>query len=127
MNQATRKHMRRKAPFVALAILSAVALFGLTQCKLAPDKVTGIETTTAGTAGQAASAPGNCISECAHAANDAMKVEQDLHKDNVKACKGNPACLAAEEARHDAAVDQIQEGRKECMNNCHHQGGGSGR
>ena len=124
MNQATRKHMRRKAPFVALAIVSAVALFGLTQCKLAPDKVTGIEQTVAG---KSAAAPGNCISECAHAANDAMKVEQDLHKDNVKACSGNPACLAAEDARHVAAVDQIQEGRKECMNNCHHQGGGSGR
>jgi len=124
MNFATRMHMRRKAPFVALALLSAIALFGLTQCKLAPDKVTGIDKTEAG---KAASAPGNCISECAHRANDAMQVEQDLHKDNVKACSGNPACLAAENARHDAAVDQIQEGRKECMGNCHHQGGGNGR
>jgi hypothetical protein len=124
MNQATRKHTRRKAPFVVLAVVSAVALFGLTQCKLAPDKVTGVEKTEMG---KAASAPGNCISDCAHAANDAMKAEQDLHKDNVKACNKNSACLAAEDARHDAAVDQIQDGRKACMNNCHHQGGGNGR
>jgi hypothetical protein len=56
-----------------------------------------------------------------------MDDEKDLHKDNVKACKGNEACLDAEEARHEAAVDQIQENRKHCMDSCHHQGGGHGR
>lgn len=37
------------------------------------------------------------------------------------------ACLAAEEARHKAALKAIDEQRKDCVNGCHHQGGGTGR
>jgi len=44
----------------------------------------------------------------------------------VKACGSDAACLAAEDARHDAAVAAIQAQRKTCQNNCHHQGGGTG-
>ena len=36
-------------------------------------------------------------------------------------------CLAAEEARHKAALKAIDAQRMECMNGCHHQGGGTGR
>ena len=69
----------------------------------------------------------NCVSECAHAANEAMRVESELHVANEHACdKGDPKCHQAEAARHQAAVDRIQEGRKACQDNCHHQGGGSG-
>jgi hypothetical protein len=69
----------------------------------------------------------NCISECAHAANDAMRDESELHVANEHACdKGDPKCHQAEAVRHQAAVDRIQDQRKACQNNCHHQGGGKG-
>ena len=69
----------------------------------------------------------NCISECAHEANDAMKEEQELHVANEHACdKKDPKCHQAEAERHQAAVDRIQDQRKACQNNCHHQGGGKG-
>jgi len=124
MSIATRSpKIRPKVPRIVLAILCAVALVGLTQCKMTPDKVTGV----AMEMDKAKPNRGNCVSDCAHEANDAMDDEKDLHKDNVKACKGNKACLDAEEARHEAAVDQIQENRKHCMDSCHHQGGGHGR
>ena len=122
MNIAPRlPHMRLKAPRVALAILSAIALVGLSQCKLTPDKLTGVDK-----AGSIKSSPGACISECAHRANDAMDGEKDLHKVLVQNCHGDPVCLAAEDARHQAAVNAIQDGRKRCMDDCHQQGSGSG-
>lgn len=76
---------------------------------------------------QAATETANCVSDCAHKANDAMRAESDLHVANEHACKGgDPACHQREAARHQAAVDAIQERRQACQNNCHHQGGGSG-
>jgi hypothetical protein len=68
----------------------------------------------------------DCIADCAHAANDAMRVESDLHVSNVKACAGDSLCLANEAARHVAAVNAIQAQRQQCQDNCHQQGGGNG-
>ena len=68
----------------------------------------------------------NCISACAHSANEAIRAESDLHVTNVHACAGDSACLAREDARHQAAVNTIQDGRKACQDGCRHQGGGSG-
>ena len=121
MSNATRSPQRNRLfSHLALVVLSVTAMVVLTQCKLTSDKVTGIDHR----ANQ--SNHGTCISNCAHEANARMKDEQDLHKANVDACAGDPTCLATEEARHQAAVDAIQEGRKRCMDGCHQQGGGNG-
>ena len=123
MTIATRSpKIRPKAPLIVLAILCAVALVGLTQCKMTPDKVTGVSMEM----NKAQPNRGNCVSDCAHDANDAMDAERDLHKDNLDDCT-TQACRDAENARHDAAVETIQENRKHCIDNCHHQGGGHGR
>ena len=69
----------------------------------------------------------NCISDCAHAANDAKKDEQDRHEAAEHACdKADPKCHQDEAERHQAAMDKIEDQRKACQNNCHHQGGGQG-
>jgi len=68
----------------------------------------------------------NCISACAHAANEQIRAESDLHVSHVHACDGDSVCLAQEDARHQAAVNTIQDGRKACQDGCRHQGGGSG-
>ena len=121
MSNATRSPQKNRLfTHLALVALSVTAMVVLTQCKLTSDKVTGIDHR----ANQ--SNHGTCISNCAHEANAAMKDEQDLHKANVDACAGDPTCLANEEARHEAAVAAIQEGRKRCMDGCHEQGGGNG-
>lgn len=49
----------------------------------------------------------------------------DAGKDD-KDKKGQSACLKAEEARHEAALKAIEKQRRDCVNGCHHQGGGSG-
>ena len=112
---------RRVAARIALALLAAGAVVALTQCKVAPDKLTGVNK-----AQPSQGNTGSCISACAHAANEAMRVESDLHVSNVHACGSDEACKAAEQARHEAAVQQIQDDRKRCMDGCHQQGGGRG-
>ena len=97
----------------ALALAAAVVT-----CKSVTDNVLG---TRVGAVGAA-----NCMSECAHAANDRIRAESELHVANVHACKGDADCQAREEVRHQAAVNAIQDGRKACQSNCHHQGGGNG-
>ena len=99
--------------------MAAVALAAtLATCKSVTDNVLSSR--------QPATQTASCVSECAHVANDAMRVESDLHVANVKACKGDAQCLANEDARHQAAVDAIQAQRQRCQDNCHHQGSGSG-
>jgi hypothetical protein len=116
--------IRPKAPLFVLLVLCAFAVVGLTHCNMTADKVTGV---TMDHGREAKSNRGDCVSDCAHAANDAMDDEKELHVKNVKACHGDQACLNAEEARHNAAVDAIQEERRHCIEGCHHQGGGHGR
>lgn len=114
--------MRPKAPSILLAILCGVAVVALTQCKMTGDKVTGVQVTE----GNRLTNRGDCVSNCAHEANDAMDAEKDLHKANVDRCHGDPACLDTENSRHTAAVQAIQDQRKHCMDRCHQQGGGHG-
>ena len=114
---------RRTAAHLALALVAALALVGLTQCKLEPDKLTGVNKVK----GAQGNSNTNCIPGCAHAANEAIRDESDLHTANVAACAGDPTCLANEEARHEAAVEAIQAERKACMDGCHNQGQGNGR
>src|SRR6185436_21054633 len=55
----------------------------VSQCKMVTDSATRPQVDPTGA--------GNCISACAHEANDRMREESDLHVANVKACK-SPEC-----------------------------------
>src|SRR5712691_9479535 len=101
-----------------LALLIGVAVT-LSQCKMVTD---GLSATGVGATDNTAT----CISDCAHAFSDSTRVESNLHVANVHGCAGNAACLAAEDARHEAALIRLQLGRQDCQNRCHHQGGGKG-
>jgi hypothetical protein len=107
---------------IALALLIVGAVVALTQCKLEPDKLTGVNK-----AKPAQGNSGNCVSQCAHASNEAKQLENELHVQNVQACGSDEACKAAEEARHEAALAQIHDEFKRCKDGCHQQGGGNGR
>ena len=110
---------RRRAAQLALLGLLAGLTLALTQCKMVADQLSSVKVSAENDAG-------SCIAACAHAFNDSLRVESDLHVANVHACAGDTVCLAAEGARHDAAVVRIQQGRNDCQRNCHHQGGGDG-
>jgi len=115
---------RPLTPRMALATAALLAMsvglcVTLTQCKMVTD---GLATAQPNGTEDAAS----CAAACAHQYNDSMRVESELHVDNVQASHGNPGALAAESTRHVEAVNRIQRGRKDCQDQCHHQGGGKG-
>jgi len=116
MQQLDIRSRRVRWVLFALAIVALVAM--IETCKSVTDDVLGAKSGATLTA--------NCVSDCAHAANEAIRVESDLHVSNVHACAGDSVCLANEDARHQAAVNAIQDQRKNCQEGCKHQGGGSG-
>ncbi len=112
--------LRRGAAFAALGTLLVATALTLSQCKMVNEQLTGV--------GLSASQPDRCITACVAAYNDSIRAESALHVTNVHACDSDSLCLALEEMRHEAAVNRIQMGRQNCLNNCHHQGrGGGGR
>jgi len=117
MSLSTPKHRVRN--IILVLTLSILGGLLLTQCRSVTDNVFGRNTSS--TAAQ------NCMNDCAKAGVAATQAENDLHQANVQACNGDPTCLAAEDARHDAAKSAIDDARKRCQANCHSQGGGQGR
>ena len=106
-----------------LVLLGAALILGATtQCRMVTDNVTRPR--------EQAVTASNCISKCSKAANEEIRAESERHVEAVHACKeqgSKPECLQREEERHQAAVQAIQDRRRRCQNQCHHQGGGDGR
>ena len=121
MQHARQHRLRRTAVYAALAMMLGVVSLTLSQCRAVGDKTTGVQLFR----GNATS----CIKQC----NDQYKLlydaEQKQHATNVEDCQALPqpqkgACLAAEDARHQAAKTQLGQDKTACQNNCHGQGGG---
>ncbi len=109
---------------IALLVVAAAALtLLLSQCRMVSDAVVA-----PGGVGALAQQPKpkDCMRDCQDAFLAAIAAENGLHKANEKACHDDPVCLANEEARHEAAMAQISVDRKNCLDGCHHQGGGTG-
>ena len=115
-----RRFLRRASAYGVLAALIALVAISLSQCRMVnvDDSASGI--------GFATRDAGRCITDCNRTYNDSIRVESDRHVAAVRACSGVRSCLEAEELFHETAVNRIQAGRRDCQENCHHQGGGSG-
>ena len=122
MSRATQLLPRRVR---AVLLLAAGILIALTvsQCRMVDDRVLAPSVELSASS---SSRSGACVTACARTHADAMQAEADLHTAAVQSCNGNPDCLLAESNRHETAVARIVASRTACMNNCHHQGGGSG-
>ena len=116
MQHARHNRLRRAAVYIVLAMV-----FGVVSCRVVGDNLTGVRLFR----GQ----PTTCIKQC----NDEYKIlfdqEQKLHQTNVQICQAlsqpqRGECLAAEDARHQAAKTQLGIDKTACQNNCHGQGGG---
>jgi hypothetical protein len=117
-----RSNVRRVAVFASLVTMLGVASVMLSQCTMVGDNVTGVDLSKG--------RPTTCIKQC----NDLYKMlydqEQKLYDTNKSACLGlsqpqKDQCLAAELARHQAAMDQLGIDKVNCPNTCHTQGTGS--
>ena len=94
----------------------------LSQCRMVSDGVLG-----SGLGSLAQKPVQDCLRQCQATYQTAQDAEQALHKQLIKACGSDTACIANENARHDAAMAQLAADRKTCFDTCHHQGGGTGQ
>lgn len=113
------RHARRGTALLAFGVALIGAALTLSQCKMIDERLTGVSPLK--------NKPGDCVSACSQAYNDSLRAEAQLHVTNVQACNSESVCLAMEELRHEQAIDRIQTGRRQCQQNCHHQGSGGGR
>ena len=150
MNRAPRRNNRRG---VAIGLLASglVAMLSLTQCKMVPDTVVG---PNRGRSGSAGSCFKECDKQYKDALKAEDKLHKDNLKEcqgrgggggdddrNDDATQGDGSlrqgnrrgdhhrdrdCINAENARHEAALQQIEADRIQCQASCHHQGGGTG-
>lgn len=120
MHLASHPLMRRAAARAGLYALVIAAGFSLTQCVQVTDPITG------STAAQFANSTSNCLTSCANTYTAGVMAQTTLHNSNVLTCKGDPVCLALENARFQQAMNQLMTAFTNCRNGCHHQGGGTG-
>ena len=117
MQHARPNRLRRAVVYATLATLLGVVSLTLSQCTLVGDSLTGVELNRG--------RPTTCIKQC----NDLYKIlfnqEQKLFLQNKEACNGDADCLAAEQARHTAAMASLGQAKVDCQNGCHSQGTGS--
>ena len=114
-------HPARLSRLILFALLVG-ALVALASCTLVGDTTTGVSLSRVN--------PSPCIKTCVGDMNDLVKAEIAIHKAAIEGCEALPdtdreACLSAEAARHSAAMQQIAGDRRDCLNGCHRQGGGS--
>lgn len=111
-----RPRLRRALSFSALAIVLAFTSISLTQCRMVADRLTGVQPLTNRT--------DRCIERCRDIYRISIIIENAINRIKIQLCQGNAACLAAEAARHQAALATIEQRRTACIQDCHNQGGG---
>jgi hypothetical protein len=106
-----------------LWILAALAaLLAVAGCTMMGDNLTGVQVNGAG--------PTTCVKQCNNLFASLYNEEQKLHDTNIEHCQtlaqpDKGACLAAEDARHQAAKTALSAAKIDCQNNCHRQGSGA--
>jgi hypothetical protein len=106
----------------ACLAVPVAALITLAGCTMVGDRLTGLSITHV--------SPSACIRTCVETQTQAVHAEVALHQAQIEACQALPdsqrgECVAAESARHAAAMAGIAASRGECLGGCHNQGSGS--
>ena len=116
MHHAESRGLRRAAVYAALLTALGIATLALSQCTQVSDRLTGVALNHGG--------PDHCKRDCNQFSARQAQQERKLHRENARACESDPACVAAENARHEAEEDRLEQASNACRADCHRQGGG---
>jgi len=120
MNRANPTPSPRRALAAAAVIAPLAGLASmLAPCRSVSNDVLGLGLQ------HGADQAGACTADCTKTYNAQIKQENNLHRANEAAYNTDPACLAAEEARHAAELPRVLPVKQDCINGCHTQGRGS--
>ena len=113
---------RRSMALIALAAALGLAAMALSQCRMVTDTVTGLSLAPGRLSGRS-----SCVRNCNDQYQDAFRAEENRHQAAVHECGSNRDCRAAENERHKAVTEQLNDARKDCKKNCYNEGGGDSR
>jgi hypothetical protein len=116
----SRRSFARGTHFVRVALL-AFAVLGLTQCRLVADRITGVDAQLLH--GRSAR---TCLRDCERERRSEIREEERRHRARIRQCRTDISCLEDENERHQNQLADIEREYQECLEDCHHQGGGSG-
>ena len=114
----------------AVVILLALAVAGLSQCRMVEDTVTGPASLQV--LGHHHGKGKDCIHRCNDAYKSAKKDEERRHRNALRECReikdpvDRRACVASEDKLHDSNLDQLVNDRRACKAGCYDEGGGQG-
>jgi hypothetical protein len=111
----------RPSGWWAVAAATVLAVTGLTQCRMMPESLTGIEVHRGGL-----SAKSDCIRGCNDAFQAGREAEESRHRDALQACGSDVACKHAESALHTANLQALVDQQRGCKNACYNEGSGDG-
>jgi hypothetical protein len=120
MSHVRPNRLRRAVVYVALAALLGVVSLTLSQCTLVGDSLTGVGFNKFNAT--------NCIAQCTNLYGVLWQEETKLHLMNLELCGdgfGSQQCIDSENERHRLAQDALLQGKKDCKDSCHIQGGGT--
>lgn len=106
---------------LAMAAALGLTAFTLSQCRMVPDNVTGVQLSSGRLSGKSA-----CMKSCNEQFKSATKAEDDRHKDATKACGKDQSCKKAEDDLHKSREEKIKDAKEDCKKNCYNEGGGHG-
>jgi hypothetical protein len=111
----------RVSGWLVVVAATALAITGLTQCKMVPSTITGVEF-----ASNEFGARSDCVQQCNEDFKDARETERDRHFHALLLCGRDQACKRAERERHDAILEALVERMRDCKKGCYNEGGGTG-
>jgi hypothetical protein len=125
-----RSFHRPRTVTLALGVALVAAVLGLSQCRLADQPITGVDTRENTTFGDKHS---KCEHQCNNAYKSCKRAEHKRHEAAEKACDGlkdrgeRKSCRRAEEDRHDKEIDACKAAKKQCKRDCNYrEGSGKG-
>lgn len=121
----------RRAPHTWPRSLRTFLLFGaglaatlsLSQCRMVEDNITGPKSEILASSSERSR---NCFDRCKRTYARRLADEIVRHRRELRMCRADRKCISAENARYGAALLALAEEKRQCLANCHHQGGGTG-
>lgn len=121
MSRVRIRVTRRASGWFALVAVMALTTTALSQCRLVPSSITGVDVAQSGL-----SASAECVQSCNEDFRDGRLAEMERHHDALVACGADDECKRAENTRHQLALVALVEAMQDCKNACYNEGSGSG-
>jgi len=111
----------RVSGWLAVAAVTVLALTALTQCRMMPESITGMDVHRGGLSAQS-----DCIRACNETYQAAVRAEAVRYHEAMLACGDDTECRRAQAAIHADNMQALVQQMRDCKDACYNEGSGSG-